>query len=84
MRAVEALLSFGRLLGLEVVAVGVETTLQLRVLKALGARQVQGFLLGDPISAEQLRRQIDGDEKAPWREVLSRDEPPLPGLRGLD
>lgn len=41
-------------LGLGLVAEGVETTKQLASLKAQGVKYAQGFLLGKPMSAEDL------------------------------
>jgi EAL domain-containing protein (putative c-di-GMP-specific phosphodiesterase class I) len=43
-----------RTLGLSVVAEGVENEAQLEFLRALGCPRYQGFLLGKPMSAEEL------------------------------
>ena len=53
-RIVEAILGLAHGLGAKVVAEGVETTGQLRVLAQMGCDQAQGFLLGRPMEAEQL------------------------------
>ena len=52
---VRAIFGMAEALGLDVVAEGVETGLQLQVLRRLGCRQAQGFLLGPPVTAEELR-----------------------------
>lgn len=52
---VSALMGMCRALGLAVVAEGVETPAQREILKALGCREMQGFLLGRPVSAERIR-----------------------------
>lgn len=46
-----ALISFAREIGSELVAEGVETELELSVLKALGVNIVQGYLLSEPMPA---------------------------------
>jgi EAL domain-containing protein (putative c-di-GMP-specific phosphodiesterase class I) len=51
---VEAVIGLGRNLGLRVIAEGVETVDQARVLSTLGCREVQGFLTGRPGPAEDL------------------------------
>jgi predicted signal transduction protein with EAL and GGDEF domain len=52
---VRAILAMADALGLEVIAEGIETGLQLQVLRRLGCRQAQGFLLGGPVEADQLK-----------------------------
>ena len=52
---VRAVVTLGRSLGLEVVAEGIETLDQLRSLQELGCDFGQGFLLGHPVAAEDLR-----------------------------
>jgi len=51
---VQAVMSLGRTLGLEVVAEGVESALQEQTLKALGCERVQGFLYSPAVPAEQV------------------------------
>jgi len=51
---VRAVLALGRSLGLSVVAEGVETARQLGLLRELGCRRAQGFLLGVPGPPDQL------------------------------
>jgi diguanylate cyclase (GGDEF)-like protein len=51
---VQAVMSLGRTLGLEVVAEGVETLLQEQTLKALGCERAQGFLYSPAVPAEQV------------------------------
>jgi diguanylate cyclase (GGDEF)-like protein len=48
-----AIISLGHALHLQVIAEGVETDAQLHFLKRHGCDQVQGFLYGEPVPAEQ-------------------------------
>ncbi|WP_421121959.1 putative bifunctional diguanylate cyclase/phosphodiesterase [Aquihabitans daechungensis] len=52
---VRAVVTLGRSLGLDVVAEGIETLDQLRSLEQLGCHFGQGFLLGHPVAAADLR-----------------------------
>ncbi|MDP3922528.1 MAG: EAL domain-containing protein, partial [Hydrogenophaga sp.] len=49
-----AVVAMAHSLGLEVLAEGVETAMQLDMLRTLGCETVQGYLLGRPVPAEQL------------------------------
>jgi EAL domain-containing protein (putative c-di-GMP-specific phosphodiesterase class I) len=49
-----AIVSMGHALGVKVLAEGVETEEQARVLQAQGCDEVQGYLYGRPVSAEQM------------------------------
>jgi EAL domain-containing protein (putative c-di-GMP-specific phosphodiesterase class I) len=51
-RIVDAILSLGRNLGVEVIAEGVETAQQAHALSRLGCASVQGFLFSEPVEAE--------------------------------
>lgn len=51
---VQTIIHMARALGLEVVAEGVETKEQLRMLRALGCDEVQGFLISHPVPASEL------------------------------
>jgi diguanylate cyclase len=50
----EALIRFAHALGMTVVAEGVETEEQCRILTALGCDQMQGYLFGRPVPEERL------------------------------
>ena len=52
---VRSVVSLGRELGFEVLAEGVETGEQLDMLRSIGCAQAQGFLLGRPSSAQEIR-----------------------------
>ena len=52
----------GHALRLKVLAEGVETEEQARVLRAQGCDEVQGFLYGRPITAEQLISLLEKEE----------------------
>ncbi len=51
---VEAIIRLARALGLEVVAEGIETDEQLRLLRALGCHRLQGFHICRPLVADQV------------------------------
>jgi diguanylate cyclase (GGDEF)-like protein/PAS domain S-box-containing protein len=55
---VEALLALSRTVGLDTVAVGVESEAQLQLMRELGCSLGQGFLLGEPSAAEHVT--LDG------------------------
>lgn len=48
---VDSVLGLGRAMGLTVVAEGVETEEQLKLLRTLGCQQIQGYLIGKPMPA---------------------------------
>jgi EAL domain-containing protein (putative c-di-GMP-specific phosphodiesterase class I) len=52
---VQAIIAMSRSLRLEVTAEGVETSQQFAMLRALGCTYAQGYLLGRPGSASQIR-----------------------------
>ncbi len=54
---VEAILAIGNALKLKVIAEGVETEEQLRLLKQMQCQQVQGYLTGRPVSATHAQAQ---------------------------
>jgi diguanylate cyclase (GGDEF)-like protein len=54
----KAILALGRSLGLTVVAEGIETDEQLRMLRRLGCELGQGYLLGRPASAEEIEAHL--------------------------
>ncbi len=63
-----AIINLGHSLGLKVVAEGVETPAQLEFLRAYGCDEMQGFLLGPPMSspgAAQLLRAREGEADPP-------------------
>ncbi|HMV01335.1 MAG TPA: EAL domain-containing protein, partial [Rhodocyclaceae bacterium] len=53
---IRAIVAIAAGLGLHVVAEGVETSLQANFLKAVGAREMQGFLFGRPMVREEFTR----------------------------
>lgn len=64
---VQAIVALGASLGLNVVAEGVETAQQLRLLRRMGCHEIQGFLVSRALPADQLLPilrdgRIEGDE----------------------
>ena len=53
-----AVVSIGRALNIKVVAEGVETPEQLRILRQLGCDEVQGYLISKPVPANQIPQLI--------------------------
>ena len=51
---IKATIALAEGFGLEVVAEGVEKTIQLEFLKSVGCHQVQGYLIGKPVESEQV------------------------------
>lgn len=54
---VRSVLSLGKSLSIPVLAEGVESEMQLQILREEGCDEVQGFLLGRPVSLDDLARQ---------------------------
>ncbi|WP_329742069.1 EAL domain-containing protein [Dyella sp. A6] len=59
-----AIISMARSLNKDVIAEGVETAAQSKLLRDAGCSQLQGFLYGAPMSAETLERQLAEQEAA--------------------
>jgi EAL domain-containing protein (putative c-di-GMP-specific phosphodiesterase class I) len=60
---VRAVVSLARNLGMEVVAEGIETGMQLDQLKALGCEQGQGYYFSEPVCGETATLLIEKDER---------------------
>ena len=60
-RIVETILSLGKNLGVEVIAEGVETAQQARVLTGLGCSYVQGHLFSPAVDADAAARMLSSD-----------------------
>lgn len=58
--AIDAMVNFGRVLGVHVVAEGVETEAQLAFVRSKGCTRAQGFLLGMPLPPEDTERVLFG------------------------
>ncbi|HMA10525.1 MAG TPA: EAL domain-containing protein [Steroidobacteraceae bacterium] len=55
---VRAIITLGHSLGMQVVAEGVETGAQLQLLRGLGCDEVQGYLLGPPMTPRELESRL--------------------------
>lgn len=62
---VESMVAIGKHMGLQVVAEGVETALQLERLKALGCQVFQGYLFAKPMPEEEFIRWLHRHKAAP-------------------
>ncbi|MEM7431379.1 MAG: EAL domain-containing protein [Pseudomonadota bacterium] len=60
MTILRAVIELGLELGLEIVAEGVETALQLRMLKSMGCQTAQGYLIARPMSQEAISEWLVG------------------------
>ena len=55
---VRSIIGLGESMGVDIVAEGVETVLQLRALRELGCAKAQGFLISHPVPAEAMRSTV--------------------------
>ena len=78
-----AIIDLGTQLGLEVVAEGVETDVELAKLQAIGCKLGQGYLFAPPRSSESVPPLFRGPVQAAFRELLKplAQEPEGSGLR---
>jgi diguanylate cyclase (GGDEF)-like protein len=60
----EAILHFGRDLSLTVIAKGIETREQLIAIQAMGCAMAQGYLMGEPVTAEDAQGIFDRQQLA--------------------
>jgi EAL domain-containing protein (putative c-di-GMP-specific phosphodiesterase class I) len=60
---VQAIISLGDSLDLRVIAEGVETDAQRRILAGQGCRAYQGFLFGRPCPANDIERRVERDAR---------------------
>lgn len=78
---IRTIIGLGDSMGLDVVAEGVETVQQLKMLRDLGCAKAQGFLISHPVPAEAMRSTIAALESlAEWPEFTQiLGESPLSG-----
>jgi len=74
---VRSVLALGQELGLDVVAEGVETTDQVKLLRELGCRYVQGYLFARVLPSDELTRRLHGQQPA-WARVPTDVSGPVP------
>jgi EAL domain-containing protein (putative c-di-GMP-specific phosphodiesterase class I) len=53
---IKTIVSLGQVLNMKVVAEGVETEPQLRLLQSYGCHEIQGYYLSPPLLAEEFRK----------------------------
>jgi EAL domain-containing protein (putative c-di-GMP-specific phosphodiesterase class I) len=76
---VRSVVSLGRELGFEVLAEGVETREQLDMLRSIGCAQAQGFLLGRPGSAQEIRTLLRASPiRTPKKRETLHEKPRVP------
>ncbi|WP_074118146.1 EAL domain-containing protein [Bradyrhizobium sp. AS23.2] len=76
--------NLGKALGLEVLAEGVETEIQLAHLRRLGCDSVQGYLLGRPMPAEEMAAQLRGNAASLRRLQLIANAGAAPAVPGME
>ncbi|MEL4106324.1 EAL domain-containing protein [Oscillospiraceae bacterium WX1] len=73
LEVVKAIISMANAVGKVTIAEGVETAEQLSILTELGCRQVQGYLLGRPVPADEFRRRYLQEERViPFEDLFSK------------
>lgn len=76
---VRSVVALGRELGFEVLAEGVETEEQLALLREIGCAQAQGFLLGRPMKATEMRTLLrTSANKTTKKRETTHEEPRIP------
>ena len=70
---VRAVVTLARNLGMEVVAEGIETELQLDQLRALNCEQGQGFYFSTPVDVESATALIERDERGEVLRILEQE-----------
>jgi diguanylate cyclase (GGDEF)-like protein len=73
---VTAIVGLAHSLDLEVVAEGVENPEQLEFLRALGCEEIQGYLSGRPLSADQFEKLLTRNEEKPFDVFEEQDGAP--------
>ncbi len=61
-RVVQAIIALGKVMGLDIVAEGVESDQQYAIVRKLGCDLVQGYFIARPMPAEQFRQWCEGHE----------------------
>jgi diguanylate cyclase (GGDEF)-like protein/PAS domain S-box-containing protein len=69
---VRAVVELARSLGMEVVAEGIETTLQLDQLRALNCEQGQGFYFSEPVDVQSATELIQKDARGEFLGILAQ------------
>jgi diguanylate cyclase (GGDEF)-like protein len=59
-RVVQAIIALGKAMGLEVVAEGVESAKEYKIVRTLGCDLVQGYFIAKPMPADEFHRWCDG------------------------
>ena len=79
---VRTIIAMAVALGLDIVAEGVETAQQLRILEELGCTKAQGYLLSMPMPAAAMRSTVEGLERVSSWSGPARSKP-IPARRHL-
>jgi EAL domain-containing protein (putative c-di-GMP-specific phosphodiesterase class I) len=83
---VHAVIGLGERMGIAVIAEGVETREQADALRAVGCREAQGFLFGNPTDAIELPfvRQVESNARRSWADTAHVPSGGTPGRSDLD
>jgi diguanylate cyclase (GGDEF)-like protein len=80
---VQSILDLGQNLHLDVVAEGVETSLQLETLSRMGCRIFQGYYLGTPMDAGEIEARLEAQQIRAFNSLLATGtQEPVPRLVG--
>ena len=74
---VTAIIAMGHALGLEIVAEGVETTMQLEFLADRNCKYAQGYLFNQPVTATQVTERLEWQKRHPQSNIKAVSESPL-------
>jgi diguanylate cyclase (GGDEF)-like protein/PAS domain S-box-containing protein len=66
---VTAIIAMGHALGLEIVAEGVETTMQLEFLAKRNCKYAQGYLFNQPVTATQVTERLEWQKRQPQSNI---------------
>ncbi len=77
---VEGVVNFGRILGHEIIAEGIETEQEMQAMQRAGCTHLQGFVFSKPLSADH----IEALSATSSRLAAKRDRPPLTKIKNFE
>ena len=70
---VQTILDLGHNLHMEVVAEGVETSMQRDTLSRMGCRLFQGYFMGPPMTVQEIEERLEAQQIRAFKTLLSSD-----------